>query len=85
MPIFEFRCSGCGSEFEHLALGSSPAPRCPSCGGADLEKLISLSAVRSEQSRERAIRAARKRAEGVRYDKEHEEHKDAHEHIGEEH
>ena len=26
MPIFEYRCSGCGDEFEHLVLKSSPDP-----------------------------------------------------------
>jgi putative FmdB family regulatory protein len=42
MPIYEYRCSGCGSRFEKiLPRSSSPAPPCPSCGAKKPEKLIS--------------------------------------------
>ena len=85
MPIYEFKCSKCGHEFEHLVLALSPAARCPSCASEDLEKLISLSAVSSEGSRERALRGAKQRAGKTRLDREHEEHKRMHEHIREEH
>jgi putative FmdB family regulatory protein len=41
MPIYEYRCTGCGSEYEFIQKFSDP-PReeCPNCGGR-LEKLIS--------------------------------------------
>ncbi|MGD2079654.1 MAG: zinc ribbon domain-containing protein [Nitrospirota bacterium] len=41
MPIYEYRCTGCGSEHEFIQKFSDP-PReeCPNCGGK-LEKLIS--------------------------------------------
>lgn len=84
MPIYEFRCSQCGTQFEDLTLASSPVPRCPSCGSEVLEKLISPVGVSTPQSRERAVRGAKQRASKVRYEKEHEEHKRIHEHIHEE-
>ena len=40
MPLFDFHCKACGHEFE--ALVRPPAqPACPSCGSADLERLLS--------------------------------------------
>jgi putative FmdB family regulatory protein len=42
MPIYEYRCSECGSRFEQiLPRSSSPAPPCPHCGAKKPEKLIS--------------------------------------------
>ncbi len=40
MPIYEYRCESCGSEFEELVFGDSPVA-CPKCGGADTHKLMS--------------------------------------------
>lgn len=42
MPIYEYRCSACSHELEALQKVSAPAlVDCPSCGRADLVKLIS--------------------------------------------
>jgi len=60
MPIFEYSCKGCGHEFEAL-VRRSDTPACPSCGSADLEKLLSLPVVKSESTKAQALRAARKR------------------------
>ena len=73
MPIFEYRCSGCGDEFESLVLNTSPAPGCPSCGSQDLEKMMSISSVNSEQVRQRASRDIRARNRALRTDHAHEE------------
>ncbi len=73
MPIFEYRCSVCGDEFEHLVLHSSPAPACPSCESQDIERLMSLSSVSSEQVRRRATRDIRARNRALRKDHAHEE------------
>lgn len=40
MPIFEFRCGGCGHEFEELVFGQA-APACPKCKAPKTEKLMS--------------------------------------------
>src|SRR5262245_7674964 len=46
MPIYEYQCRACGHQFEYLALPSSSQPECPSCHDRDLQKMISLCAVR---------------------------------------
>ena len=54
MPIYEYRCRGCGrkSVFITLSVRSALEPRCKKCGSLNLEKLVSRVAVsRSEESR----------------------------------
>jgi putative FmdB family regulatory protein len=60
MPIFEYACRTCGREFEAL-VRPGDAPACPACAGTDLEKLLSLPAIRSESTHGLAMKAARKR------------------------
>ncbi len=43
MPIYEYTCGKCASEFELLLRGGERAT-CPSCGGDELEKLLSVPA-----------------------------------------
>ena len=60
MPIFEYRCRACRHAFETLVrTGDSPA--CPKCGAVDLEKLLSLPAIKSESTHGLAMRAAHRR------------------------
>ncbi len=73
MPIFEYRCSACADEFEHLVLNSSPVPGCPSCGSQDIERLMSMSSVSSESIRQRATSDIRARNRALRKDHSHEE------------
>jgi putative FmdB family regulatory protein len=41
MPIYEFRCEECGTEFEELVkTGSTPAA-CPSCGSERVRRVYS--------------------------------------------
>ncbi|OFW13056.1 MAG: hypothetical protein A3F69_03675 [Acidobacteria bacterium RIFCSPLOWO2_12_FULL_66_10] len=44
MPLFEYECRGCGSQFEYLT-GEGQSPSCPSCQGVNLQKLLSVFAV----------------------------------------
>jgi putative FmdB family regulatory protein len=53
MPLFEYRCLGCQSEFELLVRGST-MPACPSCGATTLERLLSLFGVSSEGTQQRS-------------------------------
>jgi len=41
MPIFDFKCSDCGTVTEFLITGENKSSACPQCGGKNLEKLIS--------------------------------------------
>ena len=43
MPLFEYRCQTCESEFEVL-VRSGEKPACPRCDSKKLEKLISAHA-----------------------------------------
>jgi len=40
MPIFEYRCTACGNEFEELVFGDK-VPPCPRCKAQQTEKLMS--------------------------------------------
>jgi len=42
MPIYEYRCSACGHEFEILQkISDQPLTECPACGKGALAKLVS--------------------------------------------
>lgn len=41
MPIYEYRCSVCGLEFEKLIFGSQEV-KCPECSSADVKKKLSV-------------------------------------------
>ena len=41
MPIYEFKCLSCFSEFEILVLKSDAEVHCESCASTQLQKLIS--------------------------------------------
>ena len=79
MPIFEYACKACGKQFEALVRTQDAAPACPSCTSADLEKLISRPAIKSESTHGLAMKAAQKRdkvagAEKAREQREYELH-----------
>jgi putative FmdB family regulatory protein len=42
MPIYEYRCTACGFQKEHLQkLSDAPLTVCPECGQESYEKLLS--------------------------------------------
>ena len=54
MPIYEYRCHGCGRRVSlfQRSIQSEAAALCPRCGSHDLTRLISrVAVVRSEESR----------------------------------
>ena len=61
MPIFDFRCKGCGHDFEAL-VRHHDAPACPSCRSHDLERLLSSFAVSSAEKTQAAAATSRKKA-----------------------
>jgi putative FmdB family regulatory protein len=82
MPLYDFSCRKCESQFEALVRGSVK-PTCPECGSEELERLMSLSAVKSETTRGLAMKAAKKRDaahgkdrmhEQLRYEQTHDRH-----------
>ena len=69
MPIYDFHCRNCGSEFEGLVRPQDPPVSCPSCKSADLEKLLSGFAVSSAESRAANALDSRKRQVRANKDK----------------
>jgi putative FmdB family regulatory protein len=46
MPLYEYRCSACGKQFELIQKFSDPAPdQCPKCGKGPAERLMSSPAI----------------------------------------
>lgn len=41
MPIFEYTCGDCNTQFEDLVLGREDAATCPKCGSVETRKLMS--------------------------------------------
>jgi putative FmdB family regulatory protein len=60
VPIFEYRCQGCGHQFEQLVLKGT-VPACPACRSDMLERQISVPAVKSETTHALAMKAAKTR------------------------
>lgn len=71
MPLYDFKCRKCGKKFEELVrLGETPA--CPKCGAADPERLFSMTAgVSTETTRSRSAKVARRKASGIKREKDH--------------
>ena len=69
MPIYEYQCTACRHVFDELVKVDAPAPACPSCGGSDVERLISLPAVSTEKTRRRTTAEARQRGDKMRQEK----------------
>ena len=79
MPIFEYECRGCHGQFELLVLATT-TPACPTCNGTALDKLLSLSSVSSDGTRQRSLGLAREKSKKVQRDKSHAEHEAFHHH-----
>lgn len=42
MPIYEYRCGGCGERYECLVFRSDEAVQCPKCGSSDAHREMSV-------------------------------------------
>jgi putative FmdB family regulatory protein len=42
MPIYEYRCASCSERFEELVRRPDETVACPECGGAEVERLLSV-------------------------------------------
>ena len=51
MPLYEYTCHDCESQFELLIRGSEQ-PHCPQCEGSHLEKLLSVPAAHTAGSQQ---------------------------------
>ena len=60
MPIYEYACKKCGNEFELLVRGKDQ-PACTKCASVELERKVSLPAIKSETTHALAMAAAKRR------------------------
>jgi putative FmdB family regulatory protein len=51
MPIYEYRCGGCGQKVELLVRSTAEAPRCPHCASPLTDKLFSVPNLLSGKAR----------------------------------
>ena len=63
MPIYDYKCRGCGQEFELIVLRDTVSA-CPSCHSQELEQQVSGFAVSSAESRQANVKAARRQYVG---------------------
>jgi putative FmdB family regulatory protein len=75
MPIYDYSCRACSHTFEALVLGGKSPKACPECQSEELERLMSLPAVRSESTKEKMLRGARARDKAQAKDMAHEQRK----------
>jgi putative FmdB family regulatory protein len=68
MPIYEYACRNCAHKFERL-VRTGDTPACPTCKSLDLEQLLSLSTISSDNTRQLSFNKARARAKLVQRDK----------------
>jgi putative FmdB family regulatory protein len=48
MPIYEYRCRGCGHEFETYVHGPSTNVACPTCQSGDIIRKLSVFGLKSD-------------------------------------
>ena len=60
MPIFEYSCKQCQAEFELLVRAGTELA-CPKCGSAELDRKLSVPAIKSESTHRNAMAAAKSR------------------------
>jgi putative FmdB family regulatory protein len=70
MPIYEYQCRACQHQFEAI-VRVSELPRCPACGGQELDRLISQFAVDSGGTRQRSLASIQRQNAKITRDKDH--------------
>lgn len=48
MPMYEYRCSDCGRDFERYVATSATSVACPHCAASDVKRKLSLFALKSD-------------------------------------
>jgi putative FmdB family regulatory protein len=69
MPLFEYQCRECHGTVEVLIRAGDSLPCCPDCGSADIERLISMFAISSEESRKASLGIAKRKVQQRTRDK----------------
>jgi putative FmdB family regulatory protein len=62
MPLFEYKCVSCGEPRFELLIRGDALPSCPRCGSRSVERIVSLFAVSSADTRKASLRTAKQKA-----------------------
>lgn len=46
MPLYDFTCTHCGTDFEDVCGTDENAPACPSCGNAETQRRLSAPGIK---------------------------------------
>ncbi|MFO7987793.1 MAG: zinc ribbon domain-containing protein [Desulfatiglandaceae bacterium] len=49
MPIYEYKCTACNTEFETLIFGGQETVACPQCQGNNVKRLMSACGFKSDE------------------------------------
>jgi putative FmdB family regulatory protein len=71
MPIYEYKCGSCSHQFEKLVKLNDPTPACPACSARQVERLLSLSAISTQKSRNYTHGIARRKAKSIKKEQDH--------------
>lgn len=80
MPLYEFLCRACGVQFEALVRGGEHPATCPSCGVADIERLLSSFGVKTAATTKASFEKAKAAQSKVNRDKTIADQERAHHH-----
>ena len=81
MPIYEYKCQGCGNVFEFLQLpASDEKPECPKCQSRKLESVISTFGFSTPGMRKANAKKSREAQKAAYKDQAIEDHRHFHEH-----
>ena len=72
MPMYDYVCRGCSTQFEALVRAGT-TPKCPECRGEDLERLLSVPGIRSDTTRDAVRRETHSRDAAQAKDRAHEQ------------
>lgn len=75
MPIYEYACTACSHQFEFLVLRGQEPATCGRCGATQIERKLSLPAIKSDGTHAKAMAAAKKRDAAQAKDNAHEQRK----------
>ena len=81
MPIYEYACRDCGTQFEYLVLRNTPPAECPSCKKQNLEQLVTMFAASTDSTKAANHSVAARKAQAGYQERQRADHQHLHDHF----